>query len=68
MRFNEISPKSIEEILEARYHGREVTLGIPVKQGEHYFVYQRDPITQKVKKVIHKEPAKKVRKVRTIRK
>lgn len=57
-----------QSVDEARYHGREVTLGIPVKQGEHYFVYQRDPITQKVKKVIHKEPAKKVKKVKTIRK
>ncbi len=52
------------QVQEATYHGREVTLGIPVKQGQHYFVYQRDPITQKVKKVIHKEPVKKVKQVR----
>jgi len=53
-----------DRVQEATYHGREVTLGIPVKQGQHYFVYQRDPISQKVKKVIHKEPVKKVRQVR----
>jgi hypothetical protein len=53
-----------DRVQEATYHGREVTLGVPVKQGQHYFVYQRDPISQKVKKVIHKEPVKKVRQVR----
>lgn len=64
MRFHEISNLDVEGLSEAKYHGRDVTLGIPVKQGEHYFVYQRDPITHKVKKVIHKEPVKKVKQVR----
>jgi hypothetical protein len=57
-----------EGLDEAKYMGRDVTLGVPVKHGEHYFVYQRDPITHKVKKVVHKDPVKKVSKVRTIRK
>lgn len=68
MRFNEISNSRLEELTEAKYLGKEVTLGIPVRQGEHYFVYQRDPISHKVKKVVHKEPLKTVKKVRTIRK
>jgi len=49
---------------EATYKGREVNLGVPVKHGEHFFVYQKDPITLRVKKIILKDPTKKIKQIK----
>ena len=49
---------------EATYKGREVNLGVPVKHVEHFFVYQKDPITLRVKKIILKDPTKKIKQIK----
>jgi len=57
--------KSVAEskISEAKYHGREVSLGKPVRGGpKKFYVYVRDPATKNIKKVNFGDPNMSIKK------
>jgi len=48
---------------EAKYHGKEVSLGKPVRGGpKKFYVYVRDPSTKNIKKVNFGDPNMKIKK------
>jgi len=51
------------KIAEAKYHGKEVTLGKPVRGGpKKFYVYVRDPSTKNIKKVNFGDPNMRIKK------
>ena len=57
--------KSVAEskLEEAKYHGKEVTLGKPVRGGpKKFYVYVRDPSTKNIKKVNFGDPNMRIKK------
>jgi len=57
--------KSVAEskLEEAKYHGKEVTLGKPVRGGpKKFYVYVRDPATKNIKKVNFGDPNMRIKK------
>ena len=52
-----------EHVDEAKYHGKEVTLGKPVRGGpKKFYVYVRDPSTKNIKKVNFGDPNMRIKK------
>ena len=52
-----------ESLIEAKYHGKEVTLGKPVRGGpKKFYVYVRDPSTKNIKKVNFGDPNMRIKK------
>ena len=62
--YNELVPLAHEEgITEAKYHGRDVQLGKPVRGGpKKFYVYVRDPATKNIKKVNFGDPNMSIKK------
>lgn len=66
---NEVKPaiqavkQVAESIAEAKYHGKDVTLGKPVRGGpKKFYVYVRDPATKNIKKVNFGDPNMRIKK------
>ena len=52
-----------ESLIEAKYHGKEVQLGKPVRGGpKKFYVYVRDPSTKNIKKVNFGDPNMRIKK------